>query len=146
LGIVLPENQSLQSTLERGWYWGSELFREQLLDRFGEVIEGKTEETNEGMSQMIRDHSEKRAAEILKVAKKHFGMTDNDLQTTQRGDLRRVAIANLLTQKTTLSRRRIAEMQNMKSGGNVSQQTLRFRKLNPKKLDKSIKSFLKSQF
>jgi hypothetical protein len=30
---VLPEDQSLQSTLRRGWYWGSEQFREFLLKK-----------------------------------------------------------------------------------------------------------------
>ncbi|MDF1756415.1 MAG: hypothetical protein P1U89_26750 [Verrucomicrobiales bacterium] len=30
IGVELPENQSLQSTLERSWYWGSQVFREHL--------------------------------------------------------------------------------------------------------------------
>ena len=34
-GKVLWEGQSLQSTLRRGWYFGSEAFREKLLDRLG---------------------------------------------------------------------------------------------------------------
>jgi hypothetical protein len=29
---VLRAGQSLNSTLQRGWYWGSEAFREKLLD------------------------------------------------------------------------------------------------------------------
>jgi putative transposase len=35
-GRALPERQSLQSTLRRGWYWGSEAFKEKLLDLLGE--------------------------------------------------------------------------------------------------------------
>ena len=145
LGMALPENQSLQSTLERGWYWGSELFRENVLDRFGEVIEGKITSRNEGMSQLTRDHGEKRAADILEAAKKHFGMTDEELRTTVRGDQRRAALASVLASKTTLDQKRIAELLKMKSAGNVSQQILRLRQTKPKTLSKKIRSFLKSQ-
>ena len=144
LGMNQPENQSLQSTLERGWYWGSELFRETVLDRFGEMIEGKIAKRNEGMVQLARDHGEKRARDIIQSAKDHFGMTDKELQTRIRGDQRRAATASVLASKTTLSRKRIAELLNMKSAGNVSQQILRLRKAEIGSLDRKIKSFLKS--
>ncbi|MDF1815472.1 MAG: transposase [Verrucomicrobiales bacterium] len=144
-GVELPENQSLQSTLERGWYWGSQIFREQLLDRFGKIIDRKVENAGEGMTQLARDHCEKRGAEILEFAKQHFEMSDKQLQQTIRGDLRRAAIATVLSEQTTLSRKRIAEMLKMKSAGNVSQQIIRFRKTDSKALNRRIRAFLKTQ-
>jgi hypothetical protein len=128
IGVELLENQSLQSTLERSWYWGSQIFREQLLDRFEKIIDGKIENAGEGMTQLTRDHSEKRGAEILEFAKQHFEMSDEPLQQTVRGDRRRAAIATVLSEQTTLSRKRIAETLKMKSAGNVSQQIIRFSK------------------
>ncbi len=144
LGMNLPENQSLRSTLDRGWYWGSELFRETVLDRFGEMIEGKLARRNEGMVQLARDHGEKRAQDILQSARDHFGMTDNELKTSIRGDQRRAAIAAVLASKTTLTRKRIAELLNMRSAGNVSQQILRLRKTEGPMLNRRTRSFLKS--
>ena len=31
-GFTLPEGQSLHSTLRRGWYWGSEAFKERIME------------------------------------------------------------------------------------------------------------------
>jgi hypothetical protein len=39
---VLPEDQSLQSTLRRGWYWGLEQFREFLLKKVDAAAIGVT--------------------------------------------------------------------------------------------------------
>ena len=44
-GKVLWEGQSLQSTLRRGWYFGSQAFRETLLNRLGETeLDGGSED------------------------------------------------------------------------------------------------------
>ena len=57
-GCFLPDGQSLQSTLKRGWYWGSEYFKEQLLERFSDFISEKTSCHYDGMSAMKHDRSE----------------------------------------------------------------------------------------
>ena len=66
LGLAEIDGQTLHSTLRRGWYWGSQEFREKILDRFGAAIGGKTK-TNRTLrsSAAAKDNSIRRAEEIL---------------------------------------------------------------------------------
>ncbi|MDF1816509.1 MAG: hypothetical protein P1V20_30185 [Verrucomicrobiales bacterium] len=112
-----------------------------MLDRFGDAIVQKLTAKGEGVSEMVHDHSEHRAREILELAKSHFEMEESDLCRMKRGDLRRPAIAAALARQTTLSQTRIAEIRNMKNAANVSQQIRRFNR--NKNQSRKIKQFIK---
>jgi len=77
------------------------------------------------------------------LAKQHFGISTKQLSKTVYGDNIRPAVAVAISEQTTLSKKRIAEVLNMKSGANVSQQIWKLRKKPIKQLEKSIRQFLK---
>ncbi len=143
LGITLPEGQSLQSTLERGWYWGSAYFKEGILEKFSELVKPRQKEANEASHQIYRDHAEKTAGQILQFALHYFQITLPELINSPYPDQIRPAIAAKIADKTTLSYHRIAEILNMKSRGNVSQQISQFRRISDDGYLKNVKQFMK---
>ena len=142
-GYFQPQEQSLQSTIKRGWYWGSEFFRDALLEKFSDQIGAILSGPSEGTARISQDHGEKRAKAILALAKKHMDMTDAELITNQHGDQRRNAIAYALATCTTLRHRRIAELLGLSSTANASQRINRFSKLDKRKLSKQVREFIK---
>jgi len=142
-GYFLPEEQSLQSTIKRGWYWGSEHFRDVLLEKFAKQIGTTLSGPSEGTKRITQDHGEARAKSILSLAMKQMDMTDAELLTNQYGDQRRNAIAYALATHTTLRHKRIAELLKLSSTANASQRINRFSKMGKRKLSKPIREFLK---
>lgn len=136
-GVNRPKGQSLQSTLRRGWYWGSQAFAESLAESHGGEIKKKRSRNAHG-SGLGRAHDEQEARRILQEGKEHFGVATRDLRRPRRGDLMRVAIAWALARHTTVPQRWIAEQLNLKSPANVSQQVRRFEGLKPRQLAKEI--------
>jgi putative transposase len=120
---VLPEDQSLQSTLRRGWYWGSEQFREFLLKKLdGEAIRRNR---NYQSSQMGRDHAQAEAERIVQEGLQRFGLSESDLTSLPGSDPRKVAIAGTIHRNTTTFLGWTAKRLQMKSAANVSQQLSR---------------------
>jgi len=99
-GVVDREGQSLQSTLRRGWYWGAQNFREQLLERFGR--EAKTKRNRDDKSSpMMREFGVREAEAIIEEAVKHFG-AEEEWKESRRGDKRKAAVAWAICQRTNL--------------------------------------------
>jgi hypothetical protein len=120
---VLPEDQSLQSTLRRGWYWGSEQFREFLLKKLdGEAIRRNR---NYQSTQMGRDHAQAEAERIVQEGLQRFGLSESDLTSLPGSDPRKVAIAGTIHRNTTTFLGWTAKRLQMKSAANVSQQLSR---------------------
>ena len=65
-----PENQSLQSTLVRGWYWGTEQFKEVLMSRANH--EAVKRNRNYQTSQMGRDHAQEEAEKLIRIGLKKY--------------------------------------------------------------------------
>ena len=124
-GLVEFEGQSLQSTLRRGWYWGTQEFRERMVERFGKVTQGTKDRGVRG-SELYQRHDKVGAERILRQGEKHFGAKLEVLSEPRYGDLRRVALAYALVKRTTVSRSWIAERLNLKSAANVSQRVKKF--------------------
>jgi putative transposase len=138
-GLSVPEieGQTLNSTLRRGWYWGSEAFREWLLEKAGS---GSRSNRDFRGSEMGHDHSEAAAEAMIAegcIALKLDGKTE--LKKRVYGDWRRTAIAWAVWKSTSVSQKWIAERLGMKSAANVSQQVRRFDGLNDRELPKEIK-------
>ena len=136
-GVVEKEGQSLQSTLRRGWYWGSETFKERLLDAYGsESIEGSRRSMKS--SPALKDFALGSAEAILRDGMKHYGMTEEEMGSHSRGDLRRASIAWAIWKRTSVPQAWMAEKMGLKSAANVSQTVRRFDRMGKGEMTKSI--------
>ena len=132
------EGQTLNSTLKRGCYWGSENFREKLLGQLElERQITRAQNRNYRSSGQNKAHGEEEAKRLLGL--EALGLRDRDIRKPMRGDLRRVAVAKVLDSPTTVSQTWIAQKLNMKSAANVSQQVHRFSKIPKKHLPAPIR-------
>jgi putative transposase len=142
-GLDVETGQSLNSTLRRGWYLGSEAFREKLLELAGEGLR-RTRNRNYRTSRQAHDHAEFRAEELIRTGMAALGLRDEDLKLARGGDARKVSLAWAIARSTTVSQSWIAQKLGMKSAANVSQQIRRF-ELNREQLtDPRIRKWLKS--
>ena len=116
-----PENQSLQSTLVRGWYWGTEQFKKVLLNRANRQAVKRNR--NYQTSQMGRDHAQQEAERLARIGLKKYKLKEEALDRLPGSDERKVAIAESIHRSTTVSQGWIAERLRMKSAANVSQQS-----------------------
>ena len=116
-----PEVDARCSHLERGWYWGSQAFAERMLE-IGEKLIGRPKSRGYGSTGERRAHGEARASEILRAGLQLFEMDEEEMAGTAGSDERKVAIAKLIWERTTVSQKWIAARLAMGSGSNVSQQ------------------------
>jgi len=137
------EGVGVGARVRRGWFWGSESFREEMLLRLER--EGPRQSRDYRASETVRDHNEKRAREILSEAETHFGASLEILRVVKRGDWTRAAIAWAIWRETIVSQRWIAEELNLKSAANASQQIRRFAKLHARELPKLLRSWKQSR-
>ena len=150
-GLTEPEieerlksgTSSLRTRLRRGWYWGSEAFREKLLERSGDAPRKNATYRSSGIG---RDHAEATAESILEKAAEHFGLEHSDqlAELTGRGDWRRVATAWAIWKRTSsVSQSWIAKRLNLRSATNVSQRLRRFERLEPRKIARPVREWKK---
>ena len=144
LGLVTIEGQTLHSTLRRGWYWGSQEFREALLERFG----GQLRERND-VDRTVRsssqggDFSKKRAEQIIRSGNWELNLTEHEIRHPRRGDQRRVAIAWAVWTRTSgVSLKWIAERLNLKSAANASQRIRQFDAIPPGNQPEEIRKWI----
>lgn len=135
-----PGQATLQSSLRRGWYWGSQEFREKLIEEFGANLSVESDRELKS-SGLFRGHSERSAAEILKLAEKHYGATIVEMSKKLYGDLRRVSVAWAISRNTMVRQKVIAEMLGLKTAANVSQRVRQFEKIESCNLDKEVKKW-----
>jgi REP element-mobilizing transposase RayT len=125
-GAGAIEGQSLQSTLRRGWYWGSQHFREKLAT----LLERRTRSNrNYRSSPSGRAHDLAVAERILEEGLDAAGLEKSDLPHLKGSDPRKVAIARAIHANVTVPQAWTAEQLHMRSAANVSQQIRRTRKL-----------------
>lgn len=118
------EAKSYKDRLTRGWYWGSESFKEVLLELLAPDSTGNRTYQS---GPMMKDHSETHARRIIAAAQKHYQLTGEELKVQVRGDLTRASIAARIFYETTVSQQWIADQLGMKSAPNVCQQIRRYR-------------------
>jgi putative transposase len=122
---AMSADQSLQSTLRRGWYWGSEQFREFLVKKVDATAIRRNR--NYQSAQMGRDHALAEAESIVQEGLHRFELSESDLKSLPGSDFRKVAIAESIHKTTTTPLGWMAERLQMKSAANVSQQLSRRR-------------------
>ncbi|MDP4849577.1 MAG: hypothetical protein NWQ95_04440, partial [Verrucomicrobiales bacterium] len=92
----------LSKQFERGWFWGSEAFRERLVARIEKMGERKSRNYRSRSEGPAKDHGLRRAEEILAEGAKHFGFTGEELRQNRWGDWRRSAVAWAIAKETSV--------------------------------------------
>lgn len=75
-GLSEIEGQTLQSTLRKGWYWGSASFKESLLEKL-EGLKGRVLPVAKDFrsSDQARDHARRDGETIISEAVGHFRLS-----------------------------------------------------------------------
>lgn len=131
----------MSKQFERGWYWGSQDFRERLLKRIEKLGPKKSRNYRSRSAGPSKDHGEKRGLEMLSEACAHYGMSMEELRTVRRDDWKRASVAWALAKETSVPHDWIAERLNMKSDANASQQIRRFQSVAVKTLFLDVKQW-----
>ena len=118
-GHVASPHEGLQNRLERGWYWGSQSFREKML----KLVKGKGRNRNYRSSALMQDEQKSQASDWLERGRKHFKLTGPLAEAPR---LARVSIAWALHRRTNQSQGWIASELGLRTAANVSQQVRRF--------------------
>ena len=139
---ITPEDvDARRSHLRRGWYLGSQEFAETLRKLSEKLItEGKRPSRNYRKTSAVRAHDEKQAKRWLSEGLKAAGLKSRELGDLKGSDPRKLALAELLWKRTTVSQQWIAEKLAMRSAPNVSQQ---LRQIDRKKLTARLPDELK---
>ncbi|MEO0454736.1 MAG: transposase [Verrucomicrobiota bacterium] len=105
-GKTQIEGQSLQSTLKRGWYFGAQTFKEDLLKKLEKLKKSKSNRLRPVDGYVMgetKDYGIKQAQKILHEGLKYYDLKRNHLKDLKKGDPRKVVIATLIRQRTTIS-------------------------------------------
>ncbi len=119
--VPLPaEVDARMSHLRRGWYWGRQEFGEQMLKISGKLL-GESRSRSYRRSGQTLAHGEKQAELWVDEGLRIAGLDTAQLQALMGNDARKVALAKLAWEKTTVSQGWIARRLAMGSPANVSQ-------------------------
>ena len=118
-GRVAGSGAGLQSTLQRGWYWGSQEFRESML----QLVPAGLSNRNYRTSGLGRQRGRQKAEVWIERAREHFGVGEQSMAAAPRPA--RLAAAWALHHRTNESQAWIAEELGLHSAANVSQQVRR---------------------
>ena len=135
-----PEADGRASTLRRGWYWGSQAFAERLL-KLGEAVLKQKRGRTYRASLESRAHGEQEARRLLEAGIEAAGLAPGDLAKLKGSDPRKIAIAQVIRSRTTVSMSWIAGHLSMRSAANASQQ-LRRNPAAAKSLPKTLRTWI----
>jgi putative transposase len=145
LPVVAEDVDARCSHLRRGWYWGSQAFAQRLLNLSEKLMKEQTRSSRAyRRTPQTTAHGEEQAERWVAKGLKAAGLVPQDLAGLKGSDLRKLAMAELLWKRTTVSQEWIANKLSMRSAANVSQQLRRFQrgKANAK-LSHAMQEFLK---
>lgn len=125
-----------RSNLRRGWYWGSQKFAERVLKLSEAVLSKRRHPSGRGGGES-KAHGEAQARRMLQEGLRAAGLKLEELSRLKGSDARKVAIAGVIWENTTVKMNWIAEQLSMKSAFNVSQQ-LRRGRLGSRTLPKNL--------
>jgi len=123
-GKAASEGQHVGSTLEGGWFWGSQQFKEELLERIDNF---KPANVNYRSSPQMSDYSERSAEALIASGLKYAQVGEEKLPELKGSHPAKVALAIVLKSRTTVNNIWIAQRLSMKSAGNVSQLVRRYK-------------------
>jgi len=130
-----------RSDLRRGWYWGSQAFAEQMLT-LGEAALTRPRHRSAKASAEKRAHGEQEARVLMAEGMAVVGLREEELESLPGSDARKVAIARVIWERTTVSMKWLADHLHLRSAANASQQIRRHR-LCPPALPKAIRQWMR---
>lgn len=101
-GVVEHEGAGLNATLRRGWCYGTEEFREKMVDMLGEQMRaGKQYRLENGYDgRQLRSHDEKAARQYVELGLEVLGMEVEELENLPKMDVNKAMLARLLRKHT----------------------------------------------
>ena len=126
--------------IRRGWYLGSDLFRDDLMDRVDQSVQGNKRESyrNEGM----RRHDESEAEKLIEKATRQLKVELADLCGRKQTDIVKQGVAWWVKSRSIVSDAWLCEKLAMGSRSNIYRAVTRYRKDCDKEIE-SIKDKLK---
>lgn len=142
--VVAEDVDARCSHLRRGWYWGSQEFAGKLLRISEKLIKDKKRLSRAyRKTPQVKAHGEEQAERWLAEGLQVAGLVGKDLPGLKGSDPRKLALAELLWKRTTVSQEWIAEKLSMRSAANVSQQLRRLDRVKTRsKLSPEMLTFL----
>ena len=94
---------AVHSALRRGWFFGSQKFREKLLSLAHGSFEARLKGKSNGYHGLAsRDHGENRAAELLEAGLRHFQLKQEELKAAAKSDTRKCLLAEMIQAHTSV--------------------------------------------
>jgi len=94
---------AVHSALRRGWFFGSQEFRDVLLKLASKRLTERAKRKADGYQGVdLRDHGERRAKRILEAGLEHFGVNRKELLSAAKGDWRKGLLAALIQKEATV--------------------------------------------
>lgn len=121
-GRALPDGQSLQSTLRRGWCFGSEGFKEKLLSLAQTALRSRRRSADFAAAPEVRDHQLADAEMLVARAMSVMGLDEAILRTVACGERRKALIALAVKESTTVPLAWIAQRLAMGTRSTVSRE------------------------
>jgi tetratricopeptide (TPR) repeat protein len=122
-GVIERGEDRRYSHLRHGWYWGSQAFAERMLQLAGNGTETRRNRTYRS-APLFQAHNEKEARRLLEGGLAAAGLSARELDSLPGSDVRKVALASLILERTVARQSWIADKLAMRSAANVSQQAL----------------------
>jgi REP element-mobilizing transposase RayT len=122
-GLAEIEGQGLQSTLRRGWCYGSATFKERMLGLAEDLLSSRSSGNDKGGNYRgaeLRDYGTKRAEAIIAAGLDALGLDGGMLREMKKSADEKSLIAAIVREETTVKARWLAEKLHMGSVANVS--------------------------
>jgi len=114
------ETDAQWSDIRRGWCFGGEAFRSEMVESLDGVLTGKRRESFVG--DQTRQHDVLDAERLVVGGLKRLNLKDSDLATVKKGDPRKKVIAWVVRKNTSVRNDWIAERLMMGNSSNLSRQ------------------------
>ena len=147
-GINQPEGVNLQVTVERGWCFGSEEFREKMSHLVGEVktdTGSSISKANGYTGTQMDDHAEATARFWIEQGLEELGLSKADLLTMNKTDWRKAMIVRSIRKNSSVKLEWITREMHMgvRSGVTRAEQMLKLKLKNKRAVQKTWQKFTK---
>ena len=122
-GLAEIDGQGLQSTLRRGWCYGSATFKEKMLGFAEDLLalrSTKRDRSKNYRGAEAKDHGSKRAEAIIKAGLEAFGISKADLPKLKKSAEAKALLASIIRTETAVRIAWIAETLKMGTAANVT--------------------------
>lgn len=109
--------EGMLKALRRGWCYGSEVFREAILEKLEAPAR---QEHGNSRSGIAKCHTESEAEKLISIGLKATGISRGDLHKLPKGSVQKVAIASVVKQRTVVTNAWIAGQLHMGAASRVS--------------------------